>query len=156
MSNSEQNRKIVQQGLDRRASTRRESARQKEEALRQEEAAQEAAGRSLRIIINKQYEERRKAWMKELAEERKKAKKFAMLAKRQQQRNQFLIRTFSSVSIAAVVCLLYAVKAVTFWLVIVALILATLFCIINTVAYVTRNKKSDGKIAQVCRKLLRK
>ena len=149
MSNTETNRQIVQQGLDRRAKVSRAKAK---------EAAMDKAEKDFRALCNSITEERRKqaeaenearireqeASMREQEIQMLKQEKEAERARLKEQRrelrrrqwNLFIFRTFGSVAVAGILCILSATENMSTWLAMVGVILAAMYFVWQVTAFV--------------------
>ena len=105
----------------------------------------DAQERDLREKVNRLTAERRAEI--EAAEEDQRRQRAAERARNMNaalkaaQRNAFLIRTYCSMAIAAILSILYTIEAVAFWIAVTGIILAIVYFFNNLVAYATRNKK---------------
>lgn len=141
-------REIVQRGLDLRKAKRQEEARQREEAQR--EATLEAYGEEMRREINFharfQQAEKEAAERNERRDRReanRRANRRAQEAKRAYNWHTYIMRNFWSVFAATVVYLLDMAGAVHIAVSLPLLILAGAFCIVNYIAFATRNCKAQ-------------
>lgn len=109
------------------------------------EAAQDAAGRELRVLINRHSEERCREI--EAAEEfrrreRERAQAYSMMtAFREYQHDTFTHRNIGSAAITAALGILYATGGMSLWLAMSCLTINAALFIHNLVAYATRNNK---------------
>lgn len=128
MTQYERNRKVVQQGLDRRAAQRKE-------------AAQDAADRRVYEEINRQGRENRVAIERTQEIQRRRAAQAQALADVEAQAvKRFyacVLGTFIPLMIAAIFTILYTTGGVKIWVAIPAVALAVVFTIVNFVACLT-------------------
>lgn len=143
MTVCEKNRRIVQNGLDRRAAKRAEAAR---------EAMQETASRDMRDAINfhshfreieKTVSERNERREKQDAQRRKIQRE--QEARRAKQWRVFLAGNLFPVLIAAALYGLQIIGGVEFWVALPIMAVCLVLCIANGAAYITRNRKAGNR-----------
>ena len=138
MSNTEMNRQIVQEGLERKKTVR---------IQRMTDAAHDAAERSVRAIINRHADTAQataqaaeQAARAARAEQERHAARKAKQRLKKDQWIKFVCRSFGGLAIAAALAFLYSIGWVHIALAIAGLVIATANSLVNFVAYLTRNK----------------
>lgn len=144
------NREIVMRGLELRKIKRQEEARQRAEA--QKDAEQDVAERKMHDLINNHCEARR---MEKEAAERiqqrdrqvaaARAARRAKEAKRSKNLEKYIQRNLGTVAAFAAVCTLVKIGAFAHPVAAVALALSCVYCVVNFIAYLTRNHKSGKR-----------
>lgn len=136
MNHYERNRKAVQQGLNRRAAKRREAAMEAQEREAREELNRITAERRQKIEAAEAAQRHQMQ-----VESRRRVRE----AKKSEQRQAFLIRSYASLAIAAVTSILFTAAALAPWLAMTGVILASVYFFGNIVAYSTRNVKRGAQ-----------
>lgn len=146
MSNTEKNRQIVQEGLDRKKNARRQ---------RMTNAAHDAAERQLRTAINQHAQERQTEMEAAEADERRRedlriqreANRAQVKAERAQevkdvgQVTRCMTRLFGSLFLASLMTIAFVHEAVNVQVALTTIGLTTIYCIVTFVKYATRITK---------------
>lgn len=138
MTDTNTNRQIVQEGLDRRAEARSEADQESQEALFLEELNKITAANQHTAELIQEAQERVRA--KRKAERKAKYQEEAEAARR----DTFMQRIFTAVAIIAAVIWLHTFQAVAFWLALTIGIAGLLYIIVNTVGFYTRDKRKEN------------
>lgn len=134
MTDTNTNRQIVQEGLDRRAEERHEADQEAQEALFLEELNKITAANQHTSELIQAARERVRAQKREQRREEAEAAR----------RDTFMQRIFTALSIIAATIWLYTIQAVAFWLAMTIGIAGLLYIIVNTVGYYTRDKRKEA------------
>ena len=145
MSNTENNRQIVQEGLNRKKVARNQ---------RMTDAAHDAAERKLRAVINQETQKRRDATEEEQAkaeqdrqrEERRKAHR-VQEKKEVKQFTDFALHVCGGLCFAALCCFGFIHDAMAGWLAMTCIALATIYCIAIFTKYAIRTLKRERAAA---------
>lgn len=147
MSNTEKNRQIVQEGLDRKKNARRQ---------RMTDAAHDAQERQLRSTINQHAQDRSVERDAALADEmhreemrRQRAADRAQEVEDVGQVTRCMTRLFGSLFLASLMTIAFIHEAVNVEVALTTIGLTTIYCIVTFVKYATRITKKGGQHEQV-------
>ena len=147
MTDTDTNRQIVQEGLDRRAAQRAEAA---------EDAFHEAAERSMLDVVNRHTDAPQNATEATCATQADWLRTAERQARRAVNWNRFMERTFGSLLIPSIMVFFMLNGQMPIPLTIAAWIATGLFLIANTVAYALRNRTTREALASAWKRIVKK